>query len=410
MKYEFFIARRYLFSKKSHNAISIISGISACGVAIGAMALVCTLSVFNGFQDLVTSLFTEFDPQLKVTLAEGKTTSIDHPGLKELRNRNDVAVYTPCMEDNALVVHNGKQYMVTVKGVDDSYNELVNIDHLMYPKPENGLNLHADVLEYGVLGIKLCARLGLQAFFENPLTIYAPKKGERVNMGNPLSSFNQDELNSPGMVFQVMQDKYDSQYIITSLGFAQRLFDQQGKVSHIELKMQPSTDLDKAQREIQEMMGKDFKVLNRHEQQEETFNIMAIEKFIAYLFLTFILMVACFNIIGSLSMLMIDKKRDVQTLRNLGATNNQLSHIFMLEGGLISILGAIIGIALGLGLCWAQQTYGLIRLGEAEGSFIIEAYPVSIHFIDVLLVFITVVVVSWLSIYFPVKYLSKNLV
>ena len=410
MKYEFFIARRYLFSKKSHNAINIISTISACGVAIGAMALVCTLSVFNGFHDLVASLFTAFDPDLKVTLAEGRTIDADDAKLKALQHRSDVAVCTPCLEDQALVVQNGRQFVVTIKGVDDNFSEQVQLDQLMYPKPEDGLKLHADVLEYGVLGIQLCAKLGLQAFFENPLTVYAPKRGERVNMGNPMSSFNQDELNSPGMVFQVRQAKYDANYIITSLGFAQRLFDHPGEVTQVELKMKPGTNISRAKADMQSQLGKRFKVLDRYEQQQETFNIMSIEKFIAYLFLTFILMVASFNIIGSLSMLMIDKKRDVQTLRNLGATNTQISHIFMLEGGLISTLGAVIGIAIGVGLCWAQQTYGFIPMGETESTFIVNSYPVSVHYADVGLVFITVLVVSWLSIYFPVRYLCKNII
>lgn len=407
MKIESFIARRYLFSKKSHNAINIISGISVVGVAVATMALVCTLSVFNGFQDLVSSLFTAFDPQLRVTLAEGKNLSADDAALQQLQKSPLVEIYTPVLEDQALIVVNNSQVVVNIKGVADNFQQQADIDGILYG--EGHFCLHADVLEYGILGIRLAANLGLPASFPDPLPVYAPRKGERVNLNNPMSSFNKGELQSPGVVFMVKQGKYDDHYILTSLKFAQRLFEQNGRISGVELRLKDGVSLPKAKKEIKKILGKRFLVQDRYEQQEDVFRIMKIEKLISYLFLTFILLVACFNIIGSLSMLMIDKQQDVKTLRSMGASDSMICRIFMLEGRFISLSGAIIGIILGLALCWAQQTFGLISMGNAEGSFIVDSYPVSVEAADVLLIFITVLVVGWMAIWFPVRYLSRNL-
>lgn len=407
MKVESFIARRYLFSKKSHNAINIISGISVVGVAVATMALVCTLSVFNGFQDLVSSLFTAFDPQLRVTLAEGKNLSADDAALQQLQKSPLVEIYTPVLEDQALIVVNNSQVVVNIKGVADNFQQQADIDGILYG--EGHFCLHADVLEYGILGIRLAANLGLPASFPDPLPVYAPRKGERVNLNNPMSSFNKGELQSPGVVFMVKQGKYDDHYILTSLKFAQRLFEQNGRISGVELRLKDGVSLPKAKKEIKKILGKRFLVQDRYEQQEDVFRIMKIEKLISYLFLTFILLVACFNIIGSLSMLMIDKQQDVKTLRSMGASDPMICRIFMLEGRFISLSGAIIGIILGLALCWAQQTFGLISMGNAEGCFIVDSYPVSVEAADVLLIFITVLVVGWMAIWFPVRYLSRNL-
>ncbi len=409
MNFPLFIARRYLFSKKSHHAINIISAISACGVAIATLALVCTLSVFNGFQDLVASLFTSFDPELKVIPSEGKSFPSSHPLLQQLQEDEDIEVITPCLEGQALLVREGKQMVVTLKGVADNWQEQVTIDEILYPQGQTECVLHADVLEYGVLGIQLAAKLGLTANFPDPLAVYAPKRGERVNMANPMSSFNSDELQSPGYVFMVKQAKYDGNYVVTSLGFAQRLLDQRGQLSQLELKLRDGTSLPRVKKRVQEKAGAGFTVQDRYEQQEDVFRIMKVEKLIAYLFLTFILLIASFNIVGSLSMLMIDKRQDVETLRNLGASEGQISKVFMLEGRLISLAGCLVGIVLGVLLCWLQQQYGLITMGESEGTFIIESYPVSVHLWDILLIFLTVIVVSWLVVWYPVHRLSRRL-
>lgn len=407
MNYRLFIARRYLFSRKSHHAINIISGISVAGVAIATMAMVCTLSVFNGFRDLVAGLFTAFDPQLRVTLTEGSSVSQDDEALQRLRRHPDVKVYTPVMEGQALVVQDRRQQVVTVMGVADNFTEQASINNILYG--DGSFCLHADVLEYGVLGLRLAARLGLPANFPDPLQVYAPKRGERVNMASPLSSFNHDELQSPGVVFNVQQSRYDDNYIITSLGFAQRLFDQRGRVTSVELRLRDGVSLSSAKRELRQLLGSRFQVQDRFEQQADVFRIMRIEKLISFVFLTFILLIACFNIIGSLSMLMIDKRQDVRTLRSLGATDGQVCDIFMLEGRMISLAGAAVGLLLGLALCWLQQEFGLISMGSSAGSFIVEAYPVSVHVGDLVIVFLTVLVVGWAAVWWPVRYLSRRL-
>lgn len=407
MNYRLFIARRYLFSRKSHHAINIISGISVAGVAIATMAMVCTLSVFNGFRDLVAGLFTAFDPQLRVTLTEGTSVSQDDEALQRLRRHPDVKVYTPVMEGQALVVQDRRQQVVTVMGVADNFPEQASINNILYG--DGSFCLHADVLEYGVLGLRLAARLGLPANFPDPLQVYAPKRGERVNMANPLSSFNHDELQSPGVVFNVQQSRYDDNYIITSLSFAQRLFDQRGRITSVELRLRDGVSLSSAKRELRQLLGARFQVQDRFEQQADVFRIMRIEKLISFVFLTFILLIACFNIIGSLSMLMIDKRQDVRTLRSLGATDGQVCDIFMLEGRMISLAGAAVGLLLGLALCWLQQEFGLISMGSSAGSFIVEAYPVSVHVGDLVIVFLTVLVVGWAAVWWPVRYLSRRL-
>lgn len=410
MNYRLFIAWRYLFSRKSHNAINIISGISACGVAIATIAMVCTLSVFNGFRGLVADLFTDFDPQLKVVPAEGHTVKADDPALEALRHHTDVAVVTGCLEDKALVMSNGKQVVISIKGVDDNFLRQTNLRKLLYPETDaSDLVLHADVLEYGIVGVQLAIQLGLRADFDRPLQVYAPKRGERVNLANPAASFNSDELLSPGHVFQVKQAKYDANYILTSLGFAQRLFDRRGEVSQVELRLKPGTSLSRAKRDIERQLGPRFVVQDRYEQQEDVFRIMKVEKLIAYIFLTFILLVASFNIVGSLAMLMIDKQADILTLRNLGAKPADIRRIFILEGNLISLLGAAIGLAVGVALCYVQQTYGIITMGRSEGSFIVESYPVVVKAWDLVLVFLTVLAVSGLVVWYPVRRQINNL-
>ena len=407
MNYELFIARRYLFAKKSHHAINIISGISVLGVAVATMAMVVTLSVFNGFQDLVADLFTAFDPELRITLTDGQTVSTKDPALLQLKKHEAVAVYTPVLEGQALVVQDGRQQVVTIKGVADNITEQGHIQDILYG--DGSFCLRADVLEYGILGIQLAQQLGLSAYFENPLQVYAPKPGERVNIGNPLSSFNHEELQSPGVVFVVQQAKYDANYILTSLGFAQRLFERQGRLSGVEIKLKEGTNTDNAKQELQALLGERFKVQDRYEQQNDIFRVMRIEKLISHVFLSFILLVACFNIIGSLSMLMIDKRQDIRTLRSLGATDKQISTIFRLEGHIISLAGALLGLLLGGILCWAQQEFGLVSMGGSEGLYIVDAYPVSVYLTDILLVLVTVLLVSWLAIWYPVNYLSKKI-
>ncbi len=406
MNFPFYIARRYLFSKKSHNAINVISAISVCGVALATLALVCTLSVFNGFQDLVSTFFTAFDPQLKVVPVEGKVFDGQDERIRNLKSMPEIALVSESLEDNALVQYQGRQAMAVIKGMEDNFSELTPIDTILFGRGE--LLLHDEVADYAVPGVQLLASLGAGVRFLDPLEIYAPKRGAKVNMANPAASFNSGNLFSSGLVFAVNQEKYDGSYIITSLQFARKLFQYAGnEVSAVNLKLKPDADAGAVKAKIEEMLGSDFRVLDRYEQQADTFRIMEIEKLISYLFLTFILAIACFNVIGSLSMLIIDKRDDVETLRNLGADERQLLRIFLFEGRMISCIGAVAGIVLGVLLCWLQQTFGLISLGTS-GSFIVDAYPVSVHFWDVALVFFTVVAVSFLSVWYPVRYFFKK--
>ena len=407
MNFPFYIARRYLFSKKSTNAINVISGISVVGVAVATMALVVTLSVFNGFHDLVASLFTAFDPQLEVRPATGKTIAADDPVLTEIKQLDAVEVATECVEDQALAIYHGRQAMVTVKGVEDNFDSLTHIREILLGDGE--FELHAADMHYGIPGIRLAEMLGTGYRYDEPMQIFAPRREGQLDMTDPESGFERDELYSPGVLFSVMQAKYDKGYILTSIGFARRIFDQQGMVSSLELRLKPGSDFEAVKKNIKKLAGDRFTVKDRFEQQDDTFKIMKIEKFIAYIFLTFILMVACFNIIGSISMLIIDKKDDVVTLRNLGASDRQITQIFLFEGRMISAIGAVIGILLGLLLCWIQQTFEVIKLGSQAGSFIVPAYPVSVHPWDVVLVFVTVMAVGFLAVWYPVRYFSKRL-
>ena len=407
MNFPFYIARRYFFSRKSHSVINWISAISVGGVTLGTMALICTLSVFNGFQDLMASLFTEFDPQLKVVPVMGKVIPSEDPQLTLIRKSPDVAVATETLEEMALARYQDHQMVVHIKGVDDNFPRSSDMKGILYGN--GSFLLHADVIDYGILGIGVAANLGTGLYFTSPLQIFAPRKGERVDMMDPSSSFNMGELNSSGLVFNVGQKKVDDRYILTSLSFARRLLDRQGFVSALELKLKPDVDVSSAKQRLQQLAGNNLKVEDRYEQQEDVFRIMNIEKMISYLFLSFILFIACFNIIGTLSMLIIDKKSDVKTLRSLGADNRLITDIFMLEGRLIVFFGAVFGIILGLVLCWLQQEFGLLKMGNGSGTFIVDAYPVSVRLQDVLVIFFTVIIVGFLCILYPVRYLTNKL-
>ena len=406
MNFPFYIAKRYLFSKKSHNAINVISGISVCGVALATLAMVCTLSVFNGFQDMVATFFTAFDPQVKITSVKGKVFDGSLPVLSEVRNMPEIAVYSESVEDNAMVQYKGRQVMAVIKGVEDNFDRLTPIDSILFGRGD--LILHDEVVDYAIPGLQLLSTLGSGIRFLDPLEVYAPKRGGKINMSNPMSSFVSDRLFSSGLTFTVNQEKYDASYIITSLQFARNLFQYDKEVSAVNLRLTPEANEKDVISKIKKLLGDDFYVRNRYEQQTDTFKIMEIEKLISYIFLTFILLIACFNVIGSLSMLIIDKKNDVQTLRNLGASDSQVVRVFLFEGRMISFIGAVAGVILGLVLCLIQQEYGIISLGNS-GSFVVDAYPVSVHAWDIVLIFVTVIVIGFISVWYPVRYLSRRL-
>ena len=407
MNLPFFIARRYIVSKKSTNAINIISGISAIGVAVASMALVVTLSVFNGFHDLVASLFTTFDPQLRITPLKGKTALSNDSLLLRVRELPQIAVAMETIEDQALATYNGRQAMVILKGVDNNFDSLTHIREILVG--DGTYEIGVGEVAYGILGIRLAETLNTGYRFNGTIKIYAPKREGQPDLSNPEEGFRVDELFSPGTLFYVKQAKYDKNYIITNIEFARNLFRQEGRLTALELRLKPGSDLDAVKKEIRKMVGEKFEVRDRYEQQEDTFRVMSVEKLIGYIFLTFILIVACLNIIGSISMLIIDKKKDVATLRSLGADDSLIEKIFLLEGWMISTIGAIVGISLGLLLCWLQNSFGLVGLGRSSGSFIVDAYPVSVHATDIIIIFVTVIVVGFAAVYYPVRYLTRKL-
>ena len=380
-----------------------------CGVALATLALVCTLSVFNGFQDLVTTMFTAFDPEIKITSATGKVFDAQDERIQSLKELSEIEVFSESLEDNAMVQYKGRQTMVVIKGIEDNFNQLTAIDSILYGRGD--WILHDEVVDYAIPGIELVSVLGTGIRFLDPLEVYAPKRGVKINVANPSTSFKSSYLHSSGLVFAVNQQKYDASYILTSLSFARDLFQYDTEVSSIELKLSTNADVRKIKSEAKRILGSDFLVQDRFEQQADTYRIMKVEKLISYVFLSFILLIACFNVIGSLSMLIIDKRNDVVTLRNLGADDQLISRVFLFEGYMITFFGALIGVALGLLLCFVQQEFGLISLGNGSsaGAFVVDAYPVSVYAADIILVLITVLVTGFLSVFFPVRYLTRRL-
>lgn len=404
MNLALYIARRYLFSKKSHNAINVISAIAVCGVALATLALVCTLSVFNGFHDLISSFFTHFDPQLKVEAARGKTFVQDSAMMASIQQIEGVEVVSMTLEDNAMAKYQEQQAMVTIKGVDDNFQALTGVEEILYGNPE--LKLYDEVADYGIPGIQLMYILGMGMQPFDPIEVYAPRTGTRVNMTNPMANFKRLPLYSPGTVLNINDARYASTYIVASLDYAQRLFDCPGEISAIELRLTPGANTGRVKRAVQQLVGDGFTVHDRYEQQEATFKVVKIEKFVSYLFLCFILMVACFNIISSVSMLILDKRDNVDTLRSMGATQNMAERIFIYEGNLIAFFGAITGLVLGVVLCLLQQEFGIIGLG-GDGQFVVDAYPVRVKLLDILLVFVSVILVNAVSVWLPIKLLNK---
>lgn len=378
-----------------------------CGISLATLAMVCALSVINGFQDMVAGFFTVFDPELKVTTVKGKVFDSTDSRICKLKEMPEIAVFTETLEDYAMLQYRDHQVMGIVKGVEDNFEQLTSIDSILYGKGD--FVLHDEVAEYGVMGVELMTLLGTGVQAVDPIDVYAPNREAKINLANPAASFRSGQLFSPGVIFAVNQQKYDASYVLTSLDFARLLFGYTVEVSAVELRLKPGTDVDKAKKQIVDLLGPDYVVRDRYEQQEDVFRIMEVEKLVSYLFLTFILLIASFNMVGSLSMLILDKKEDVNTLRNLGASDQLISRIFLMEGCMISSFGALVGVSLGLLLCYIQIQFGVISLGSADGSFVVDAYPVSIHIADVLLVLVTVLCVGFVAVWYPVHYFSRRL-
>lgn len=397
------IAKRYLVSKKSHSVINIISMVSICGVAIATMAMVCVLSVFNGFQILIASLYSTIDPQIKVTPIQGKTFDVSDPAIQEMAQWPEIAQLSPVIEENVLMVYGNRQVPALLKGVTNQYEKQTRINDIII---DGHFLLHDTVSDYATLGVGLANSLATGAGFRRPLMVHVPKRTARINIGNPASSLSSGRLFMTA-VFQVNQAEYDDQIAIVPIDFARKLFDYTTEASALEITLKSQANESKTIQRIKQQIGENFEVKNRMEQKEASFKMVQIEKWVSYLILGFILMIASFNAIGSLSMLIIDKKADIATLKSMGADNSLISNIFLTEGWLISAIGAVTGIVIGILLCLGQQTFGWITLGEMSEAFIIDVYPVAIKPLDIAAIFALVLVLGFFTAWYPVKYLKN---
>jgi len=393
----FFIARRYLISKKSHNIINLISGISMIGVMVGTAALIIVLSVFNGFESVVKSLFSVFDPDIKITLYEGKTFHANDIDADKIRSLPGVIKYTDVVEENALLHYKNQQYLATIKGVDSLYQVNSPIDSLM---AAGEMVLQTDSLDFAIPGYGINYFLNLD--LNNPdnlISVYIPNRTGSITGLQPESLKN--ELIRPSGIFSIQQD-FDDKYMLVPLRFARRLLDYTDEVTSVEIRLAKNANTDLIQQQIATVTGPKFKIQNRFEQQEMLYKIMKSEKWAVFLILTFILIVASFNVIGSLIMLILDKQKDIGILRNLGARDTTIKQIFFFEGLLITLSGALSGLFLGLAVCYAQQTFGLVKL-QGGGTFIMDAYPVKLMPLDFIYVFVTVALIGIVAALIPVR-------
>lgn len=395
MNLPFYIARRYLFSKKSHNAINIISAISVIGVAISTMALIVVLSVFNGLENLVISLFNSFDPDIKITLKEGKTfDSMTFPG-EMIKKIDGVALYTEVLEENVLLKYRERQYIATLKGVSDDFIEMSGLDTMIR---EGEMLLNAEGNPYAVIGQGIAYSLSVKVNdFVNPISIYVPKRGKEVTL-NPENAFNMKKITASG-IFSIQQD-FDTKYMLVPLSFARELLMYKTEISAVEIGLKPGADVAQVQKEIQRIAGVQYKVQNRYQQHEFLYKILKSEKWAVFLILTFILIIATFNSIASITMLIFDKKKDIAVLWSMGADMRLIKSIFLNEGLLISLSGNISGLLLGTLICWLQQTYKFVGF---SGSFVTDSIPVNMALLDFIYVFITVFIIGLISAWFPVR-------
>ena len=375
--------------------INVISAISVAGIMLASFALICTLSVFNGFHELVESLFKDIDPELKIVSSNKKFFDTNNEKINSVLEFPYIETTSFTLEEQALISYKSRQQIVMIKGVQDSYHDLVNIENLL--KGKGIYMLEDQICHYGIMGIGLTGKLDCGISPSDRLKLYVPKKEGRVNVANPATSFNQADIYSPGVVFRVEQEKYDDNYVLISLDLAHYLTGRQNEASALEIRLKEGTSVNKAKREISAALGSEFHVHNRVEQQQDVFKVVKLEKFISYLFLSFILLIACFNIIGSLIMLIVEKQQDAQLLKSMGASQRTIERIFITNGVLISLIGAVSGLAIGIIATLLQQKYGFIKLGT-EGSFLVDAYPVKIYFQDIVIVLVTVLVVSFVSV------------
>jgi lipoprotein-releasing system permease protein len=401
VKLSLYIAKRYLFAKKSRNAINIISAVSVAGVTVGTMALIIILSVFNGLETMVSAIFNTFDPDIKITAAEGKTFIPDTIRLKLLAKVEGLSCYSLTIEENALLKYGSRQYIATIKGIDDNYAIVSNIDSSMW---EGEFILRNDKgRPYAIPGIGVAQYLGIRVNFITPLEIIFPRKTESINL-NSENLFNHLFI-YPSGIFEV-EKEYDSKYVYIPIDFARELTETDKGVSTLEIKLTINADPHTVQKDIIKIFGKGFIVQNHDEQQAIFYKVMRSERLAIFFILTLILIIASFNIIGSLTMLIIEKERDIEILKSLGADNNLIRKIFIFEGWLISIIGAFSGIILGFVICWLQQTYGLVKLHSE--SLIMDSYPVVMKIKDFIIVPGTVLLIGYWAAWYPVRFLTKK--
>lgn len=405
MNLPFHIAKRYLFAKKSHNAINVISSISVCGIAVATMALVCALSVFNGFTQVIAGTFSEFDPELQITPAQGKVFNPDDPKVKEAISINEIDFVSQSLEENALIKHGDRQEPIVLKGVSSRFIDLANVDHLII---DGNFILREGDVDNGVIGVGLAMFIGARANFVDPIEIYVPKRNVRINPANPTTAFDRTDVFISG-VFALNQSKYDDQMLIVSIDLARELLRYDNEVSSLDIKLKDAATVNAVRNQIVSILGDEYLVKDRFEQQEDLYRMVNIEKWVTFLIMGIILLIAIFNVVGSLSILIVEKNDDIAILRNMGASNKLITRIFMLEGLLINFVGAMSGLLIGLILCLAQQYFGLIKLGSNPGAFVIDSYPVVVQALDILLIFVAVSVIGFLAVIYPVNSLRKRL-
>lgn len=402
MNVPLYIARRYLFAKKSHNIINIISIISVIGVATGVMALVVVLSVFNGFDSLIANLYSHIDADLRIEAKQGKTFRIDSLPFEQVKRMPQVAVFAEVVEENALFRYRGKQHIGVIKGVSRNYIELTGIKSKII---DGEFKLWQGSQPMAVMGEGVAYYLNANLAHFDPLFVYIPRRGKSYS---PDAAFIKKAI-MPSGIFAIEQD-FDTRYVITPVEFARKLLLYDSlTVSAIELKLQQNANASSIKRDVEKTIGNRYRVLDRYQQNESLYRTMKSEKFAIALILVLILIIASFNIVGSLSMLIIDKRADVETLKSLGASNSLIQKIFLFEGMLISIGGSAIGIILGLITCWMQITFKLIKL-EGRGNFIVDAYPVDIQTGDMVLIFLVVIAIGYLAARFPVRIITNRLI
>lgn len=396
MKLALKFARRYLISKKSTNAINIISGVAVLGMVVTTMAFILILSVINGFEDLVISLFNTFNPDLKAQVKEGKTFALTPAQLNEIAAVKGVEAVAQVLEENAVIMYNDKSLIVTLKGVDEVFSQVSSVDTSMV---DGEFYLQTNEQAFAVIGAGVASMLGINLFNQfAPLQVYLPKRTGKLKTEID-KSFN-DALIQPAGVFSIQAD-FDSRFVITPINFVRKLLEYEKEVSALEIAIQANANQSKVQQQIQSILGKDFKVLNRYQQDEYLYKIMRMESWAAYAILSFILLVTAFNIVGSLAMLVMEKRNDISILKAMGATDRLIYRIFLIEGMLLAIVGAVIGMTTALIICLLQQRYKLIKI---EGdSFLIDAYPVSLRLSDFVFVAITVLIIALLASYYPAK-------